>query len=101
MGVARQEQDCRELAERLGWPVAEVYRDNDDVSAFSGKRRPGYQRLLEDIEAGRRDAVLVYHADRLTRRPKELEEFVEVLDRAKATLKFVAGGIPISPMVTG
>jgi hypothetical protein len=29
--------------------------------------------------------VLVYHLDRLTRRPKELEEFLEVLDAAKVT----------------
>jgi site-specific DNA recombinase len=29
------------------------------------------------------DAVIVYHLDRLHRRPKELEEFVEVCDAAK------------------
>ncbi|HEX9978366.1 MAG TPA: recombinase family protein, partial [Acidimicrobiia bacterium] len=34
LGVERQVADCRELAERLGWPVAGVYVD-DDISAFS------------------------------------------------------------------
>ncbi len=51
MGVARQEEDCRALCERLGWQVASVYRDND-VSAFSGQTRPAWQQLNSDIAAG-------------------------------------------------
>jgi site-specific DNA recombinase len=38
--------------------------------------------MIEDIEAGQRDAVIVYHTDRLTRRPIELEQFVQVCERA-------------------
>lgn len=41
LGVERQVADCRDLAAAVGWPVAGVYVDND-VSAFSGKTRPGY-----------------------------------------------------------
>jgi site-specific DNA recombinase len=44
LGVARQVQDCRGLAKSLGWVVAEEYVDND-LSAFSGKRRPGYEAI--------------------------------------------------------
>jgi DNA invertase Pin-like site-specific DNA recombinase len=39
LGVARQEEDCREMCGRLGWPAPHVYRDND-VSAYSGRPRP-------------------------------------------------------------
>ena len=67
LGVKRQLADCRKLAGELGWPVAEEYVDND-LSAFSGKRRPGYERMLADVAEGSRDAVIVYHLDRLTRR---------------------------------
>lgn len=91
LGVARQEDDCRRLAEQLGWPVAEVYVDND-LSAFTGKRRPAYERMLSDMRDGRRDAVVCYHLDRLTRRPIELEEFVAALDAAGVRhVRFVAG----------
>jgi DNA invertase Pin-like site-specific DNA recombinase len=38
-----------------------------DISAFSGKQRPQYGRMLEEIEAGLVEAVVVYHADRLDR----------------------------------
>nr|WP_245994684.1 recombinase family protein [Nocardioides immobilis] len=80
-GVDRQRRDCRAEADRLGWPVAEEYVDND-VSAYSGKPRPEYQRLLADIDAGAIDAVVVWHQDRLHRQPIELEEFFQITDRA-------------------
>src|SRR6266511_3723657 len=84
LGVACQEQDCRALAARLGWQVAEVYADND-LSAYSGKSRPAYRRMLNDMKQGDRDAVLFYHQDRLVRQPRELEEFLDVCAAAGVT----------------
>lgn len=80
-GVARQLQDCRALAATLGWGVAGEYVDND-VSAYSGRRRTEYERLLADIADGFVDGLLVWHQDRLHRRPIELEHFFSVIDRA-------------------
>ena len=92
LGVERQLKDCRELAASEGWTVAEEYVDND-ISAFSGKRRPRYEDMLDDLRDGLRDAVIVYHQDRLTRRQIEWEQFVEVLEAAKVEhLRFAAGG---------
>jgi site-specific DNA recombinase len=81
LGVTRQLEDCRRLAAERGWPVAHEYVDND-ISAYRGKDRPQYAQMLTDIEAGRVDAVIAYHQDRLTRRPMEWEQFVELCDRA-------------------
>ena len=92
LGVQRQLQDCRKLAADLGWTVGEEYVDND-LSAYSGKRRPEYERMLSDLADGSRDAVIVYHVDRLTRRPMELEQFLDVVTAAKVRhVRFVAGG---------
>src|SRR5450759_526624 len=97
-GVTRQLEDCRRLAGELGWLVAEEYVDND-LSAYSGKTRPGYERMLADLRDGTRDAVLVYHVDRLTRRPIELEQFLAALDAAKVRhVRFVVGD---SDIMTG
>lgn len=94
-GVDRQVRDCRELATRLGWVVGEEYVDND-ISAYSGKRRPAYERLMEDLRTGVRDGVLLYHADRLTRRPMELEQFLQVIDGAGVKyVRFVTGDTDI------
>ncbi|MGH8930630.1 MAG: recombinase family protein [Egibacteraceae bacterium] len=95
LGVARQEQLCRDLAQRKGWPVAEVYVDND-VSAFSGCARPAYRRMLDDLACGRRDAVLVVDTDRLTRRPAELEEFITLADGRGIALANCAGDFDLS-----
>ena len=80
LGVQRQLEDCRKLAAGRGWGIGEEYVDND-VSAYSGRVRPSYQRMLTDLAEGRRDAVIVYNLDRLHRRPVELEAFVELCER--------------------
>jgi len=96
LGVQRQVEDCQRLAATLGWAVADQYVDND-LSAYSGKTRPEYQRMLEDLRDGSRDAVIVYHLDRLTRVPAELEDFVAVVDAAKVRhVRFVAGDTDIA-----
>jgi DNA invertase Pin-like site-specific DNA recombinase len=79
-GVARQLEDCRKLAAQRGWVVGDEYVDND-ISAYSGRHRPDYARMLEDIAAGARDAVIVYNLDRLHRKPSELEDFIALCDR--------------------
>jgi site-specific DNA recombinase len=95
LGVERQEQLCRKLARERGWPVAEVYVDNDR-SAYSGKPRPAYLRMLADLEAGLRDAVICVDLDRLTRRPIELEAFMELADRHGVALANVSGDTDLS-----
>lgn len=69
--VAAQVRRCRERAAQMGWTVAEVYEDNS-ISASGKKQRPGYERMLADIRAGKLDVVLANKADRLTR---DIEEF--------------------------
>lgn len=95
LGVARQEADCREKAAEKGGVVVRVFSDND-ISAWSGKRRPGYQAMLQAIKAGQIDGVVVYNLDRLTRRPIELEEFMELAERHRLELANVAGDIDLS-----
>ena len=96
LGVQRQVEDCKALAASRGWRVAEIYTD-DDVSAYKSKPRPAYQRLLTDLRRGERDAVIVWHLDRLHRQPKELEEFFEICDKAKVRdLASVAGDVDLS-----
>ena len=96
-GITRQVEDCRKLAEQHGWPVADEYIDNDiSASEYSGKPRPEYERMLEDIRAGTVDAVLVYNLDRLTRRPIEFEHFNDTLTAAGVTnVRFVTGDMDL------
>ncbi len=91
LGVERQEEDCRRVADDSGWLVGEVYIDND-VSAFSRKPRPAFERMLEDLRSGARDAVICYHIDRLTRRNRDLDRFLEAVDEGKVRrVRFATG----------
>jgi len=94
-GVQRQLIDCRQLAEKLGWLVAEEYVDND-VSAYSGKLRPQYEQMMADLGSRFRDGVICYHPDRLTRRPIEFEQFLSVVDAAQIRdVRFVTGDFDV------
>jgi site-specific DNA recombinase len=44
--------------------------------------RDDFQRLLTDIESGSVDALIVYDSDRFYRQPRELEEFLDICERA-------------------
>ena len=77
LGVERQREDCEQLAKRLGIDVFETYSDND-ISAYSGKRRPAYEKMLEAIRSGHVQVVLAWNTDRLHRRTTELERYIDI-----------------------
>jgi DNA invertase Pin-like site-specific DNA recombinase len=80
LGVDRQREDCEALAERNGWLVVDTYSDND-ISAYSGKPRPDYLRMLTDLEQGAATVVIAWHTDRLHRSPTELERYIDLSER--------------------
>lgn len=91
LGVTRQLEDCTALAERLGWEVVTVHTDND-LSAYSGKTRPGFEALLDGMKTGLYDALICWHTDRLYRSMKDLERLIEIADAAKVEIRTVQGG---------
>jgi len=94
LGVTRQIEDCRRYAERCGFEVADVYVD-DDTSAWSGKRRPEFERMLDDLRGRRIGAVLAWHLDRLTRHPRELEAFIDLCEELRVELGCVTGEVDL------
>jgi DNA invertase Pin-like site-specific DNA recombinase len=91
LGVARQLEDCERLAQSLGWDISMRYQDND-ISAFSGKTRPGFEAMLEAMKNGEVGAVLCWHTDRLYRNMKDLERIIEVADANRIEIRTVQGG---------
>ncbi|MXU66592.1 recombinase family protein [Oceanomicrobium pacificus] len=60
-----------------GWRMLPARYDDGGISGGT-LERPGLQRLLADIDAGRIDMVVVYKIDRLTR---SLADFARLVDR--------------------
>ncbi len=53
-GRTPQVDDCERLIARKSWEMAECYVD-DEVSAYSGRVRPAYRRMLDDLRGGQPD----------------------------------------------
>jgi site-specific DNA recombinase len=62
-----------------GWTLV---RGKYDDGGFSGGNtdRPALQRLLEDVQAGKVDVIVVYKVDRLTRSLADFAKLVELFD---------------------
>ncbi len=77
LAVSRQREDCRKIAAARGWQVTGEFTDNS-VSAYSKtKVRPGYDRLVQAYEAGEFGALVCWDLDRLTRQPRQLEDWID------------------------
>ena len=63
-----------------GWEIIPTHYDDGGFSGGSLKR-PALQQLLQDVEAGLVDMIVVYKIDRLTRSLMDFSRLVEVLDR--------------------
>ncbi|MHC4137302.1 MAG: recombinase family protein, partial [Planctomycetota bacterium] len=61
--------------------------DRYDDGGFSGAtlERPGLARLLQDIEAGKVQCVVVYKVDRLSRSLLDFTRLIDLFDQKKAS----------------
>lgn len=91
--VERQEADCRQLADRLAWPISEdhVFSDNSRSAWQRNRKRPDWDKMLHAIERGEVDGIIVYHGDRLIRQPWDLEILLKLSDDRRVQLASPSG----------
>ena len=122
--LSGREAKLRALAADLGWPVHRVVVENDlapgskdgklsPASAFKRRRikvvtasgkiktelrtvRPGFRSVLEDISAGRVNAVLAEDLDRLIRQPRDGEDLLDAVELAGATARSLSGSLKLT-----
>jgi site-specific DNA recombinase len=90
-GVDRQERQCRSLAERNGDTVVAVFVD-DDRSAYRGKPRPGYVKMLAYLRGGLAEGVYALAPTRLYRRLTDGLEFFEMIKERDLAVETVKQG---------
>jgi site-specific DNA recombinase len=95
LGIDRQEAICRRLVEDRGWQVGEISVDRD-LSAYTKKRRPAFEAMLDDIRVGLRDAIAVVDQDRLARRMSELTAPLDEFDALKVAIVMASGDLDTS-----
>lgn len=76
-GVARQVELANAHAQSLGWVVIDTYLDNSVSATKARGPESQWARMLQDIDQGRVDTVVVVAIDRLLRRQADIFHLVE------------------------
>lgn len=91
-GVTRQLEDCETLADQLGWEVTHRYSDND-LSAYSGGTRPGFEAMLKAMADSEFGAVICWHPGRLFTSMKDLERLIPIAEGRRVQLRTVNAAV--------
>src|SRR5215218_1434506 len=90
--TANQLQRLREVAERAGWHLVDVYEEVVSGAAKRG-RRPAYDCLLKDAVRRRFEVLLAWDVSRLGRSLRELLDCFETLRRTGVYLYLDQQGV--------
>jgi site-specific DNA recombinase len=90
-GVDRQERQCHALADKNGDEVVAVFTD-DDRSAYTGKPRPDYVKMLAFLRAGHADGAYALAPTRFYRRLDDGLEFFKLITEKTLTVETVKQG---------
>jgi len=98
VSIEQQIANMRDLCERNGWTIVQVFVDAENYRASqapnrgkvvnpSGERadRPAFLEMLEMVKVGRLDIVLCWRDDRLVRHPRVAVALEDALDLGDAT----------------
>ena len=94
--IEGQVSECQEYAKKNGIRIAEIYADR----AVSGKGVEGryeFQRMLQDAEAGKFEAVIVWKIDRFGRNRQDIAIAKLRLKKAGVRLMYAAEAVPEGP----
>lgn len=80
LAVARQREECAKIIASKDWKAAGEFVDNSVSASDSRKNRPGYDALVKSYDAGEFDALVCYDLDRLTRQPRQLEDWIDAAE---------------------
>lgn len=85
-GLTVQAQRCQAMAIVKDWPVVETYADEGISGTKDAADRPGLAALLQAVQAGEVDAVIVLALDRLGRKTRIVLDLIEQLTAAGVVL---------------
>lgn len=96
LATKRQVDACKQLCAARGWKVAGVYVD-ESVSAYSGKTRPEFERMVQDAAAHGGELVIVsWDLDRLVRRVREVGRLIDLYTEHHVPFVTVTGGVDMT-----
>jgi DNA invertase Pin-like site-specific DNA recombinase len=76
--------------------VVETYIDQSKSATDRTKKRPAYDRMVADYLDGAFDAIICYDLDRLTRQPRQLEDWIDAAELRGLALVTANGDADLS-----
>ena len=89
--VPTQIANGTKYAERMGWDVVRVFKD-EGLSGYTGELRPGFEEMIKFLGRGQADVLIARHHDRLTRNPDDFARLMQVCGKAKIKISLYTGG---------
>jgi DNA invertase Pin-like site-specific DNA recombinase len=84
--LENQTRELRQVAERRGWDVVEVYRDAGISGAKGRNGRPGLDTMLKDASRRKFDIVMAWAIDRVGRSLSDLLDTIQHLEACRVDL---------------
>lgn len=81
LAIDRQRDQCSAILTARGWELAGEFVDNSISASDARKKRPGYDALVTAYERGEFDALVCYDMDRLTRQPRQMEDWLDAAEK--------------------
>lgn len=85
--LTEQEHRCRQYCQGKGYTVVAIY---SDISSGATKKRPRFQEMLKQAQAGKFDIIVAWKADRLARGIYPSAALFEALENTSITIETVA-----------
>lgn len=93
--IDEQERLLRELCEKEGYDIVDVYSDRG-VSAKNISGRPEFKRLLDDVVNNQVDILLAWKLTRISRNLKDVLDIVELLEKYNVQVRFLSEQVDTS-----
>ena len=78
--LGEQEEKLKQLCKYKDFEIYKVYKDAG-ISAKDMEHRPQFQKMLEDMKAGKINYIVAYKLDRVTRSVRDLETLISTLEQ--------------------
>jgi len=92
LGVARQIEECETLAHQRGIQVLHTLTDNDTSAYKKSVKRPSWNKVLDLVQSGDVDTIIVWNLDRAYRRLADLQDLLEQIQDRSVMILAVQGG---------
>jgi site-specific DNA recombinase len=89
--VPTQIANGTKYAERMGWDVVHIFKD-EGRSGYSDEFRPGFEDMLKFLSTGDAQVLIARHHDRLTRNAEDFDRLMKICGKSNIKISLYTGG---------